>query len=63
MAALRIPALPPSAPQIIIDNQGRAVTVYSQRRNDERLLSEHDLMRACMGKRGYVLQNRATAAP
>ena len=59
--ALRMPALQSPAPQIIIDNSGRAVTVHPPRHDSERFLAEHDFLRACMRNRGYVLQDRAAA--
>ncbi len=61
--ALRMPALHSPAPHIIIDNSGRTVTIHSPHQNNERFLAEHDLMRACMRTRGYVLQDRATVKP
>ncbi len=61
--ALRMPALQSPAPHVVVDNQGRAITVRPPDQNNERFLAEHDFMRACMRERGYVLQNRATATP
>ena len=61
--ARRMPALQSPAPQVVIDNQGRAVAVRPPNQNNERFLAEHDFMRACMRERGYVLRDRATATP
>lgn len=61
--ALRMPALHSPAPQVVVDQQGRAMVLRPPNQNDERFLAEHDFMRACMRERGYVLRDRATATP
>lgn len=61
--ALRMPALHMPAPQVVVDQQGRAVALRQPGQDNERFLAEHDYLRACMRQRGYVLRDRATAAP
>ena len=45
----------PRPPIIGTDTRGRVVTGHAGRYDTERALLEHDLMRACMGERGYEL--------
>ena len=42
-------------PVIATDTQGRFVTGQAGRYDTDRALLEHDLMRVCMGDRGYEL--------
>jgi hypothetical protein len=58
-----VPTLPPPGSGIVVDNQGRAVAVPPIRHDNERFLLEHDLIRDCMRKRGYVLQQRSPPNP
>ncbi len=62
-AIQRMPIQSPPGTHVVVDSLGRAVTIQSPRRDDERFLIEQDVMRACMHERGYILQNRTTQAP
>ena len=62
-ALRRMPLLQPPGPRIVVDNEGRALAIQPPGSSDERFLIEHDLARACMRKRGYVLQNPSASAP
>ncbi len=59
----RIPMPGLLLPHVIVDHQGRTTPMYSFGHDEERFLLEHDLLRACMRQRGYVLQSPSTPAP
>ncbi len=61
--ALRLPAPQPSAPQVIIDPQGRVLTVHPPRQDHEHFFAEYHLLRTCLRARGYVLRERPPATP
>jgi hypothetical protein len=58
----RMPLQQVAVPQIIIDQQGRAIPVNNAPQPDaDRFFLEQSLLRQCMTERGYTLQ-RQTAA-
>jgi hypothetical protein len=62
-ALRRMPLLQPPGPRIVVDNEGRALAIQPSGSSDERFLIEHDLARACMRERGYVLRSPPAPAP
>lgn len=62
-ALCRMPLLQPPVPRIVVDNENRTLAIQPSGHNDERFLIEHDLERACMRERGYVLRSPPAPAP